>query len=828
MPPPKKKICRNTDAVSSSVREFSNGIAAMATGSSGGGVASQSTKVQEQTGNIGTVLRDLFPFILDEDLIGSVPSPSSSSRTTIANKSKTTHNRRAYNNLQTIVGFLRSHQLQASANDAAAATMAATSVSLDDNDDDDDDDNNNNNSSHDNENCTNETNNSTTSTEAVAVVTSVEYYEPALKEFQRSQLERQAAGLRTNTNRTASVKEMNQLIQNHRNALTLALMTTTTDTNTDTNTNTNSATIFDLSKSRICKIHGAMMIENTSVTDEDEFTSKSKNSRSSSTNQTQIPSYPVETYTQYYHGWTKRVKELSSSHHGNNNHEIENNRQWAKYYAEESSRAAHHFHQHPQATSAPFTLPPAPPRNSKDASESKNSNSSINSSSYRTKPVRASNTHFCPPNRINDEMECVFQQMEMYAEARWRSGAAAAAATNNTVYFYNAISMAAIWMYAIANVHPFRDGNGRLSRIICNYVLKRLLKMPFVITLVATPQQRKEFIESMKFGQIMIRQLSSSSATTAISGFDSDNMFDIDTPIFLKLIDTILDRLSHAIHQFQALLREKSSAAEAQREAKIIRKYRVRAANGQCIICLDDKPNIATLCCGQAVHLNCIAEWLSNQQSCVSCRSPLPRLVGVTNNNNNSNNADYEENQEEEEDSIENINDDTTYDSDTTSDVQQVVDTSDYDTSNDITEDTTEETTDDPAPLPTQDQHQPSRCNICNNMSATNCSNGLCGRCCVNHGAFNCNRHHVAQEQQSDTTDDEDTNTAEGTIDDTTENTTCSDDSVPAPVPVQQQQQSSRCNVCNNRSAMNCSNGLCGRCCVNLGVIYCDRHHASL
>eukprot|EP00751_Fragilariopsis_kerguelensis_P027476 CAMPEP_0170880804 /NCGR_PEP_ID=MMETSP0734-20130129/32659_1 /TAXON_ID=186038 /ORGANISM="Fragilariopsis kerguelensis, Strain L26-C5" /LENGTH=719 /DNA_ID=CAMNT_0011264409 /DNA_START=13 /DNA_END=2172 /DNA_ORIENTATION=+ len=641
-------------------------------------------------------------------------------------------------------------------------------------------------------------------------------------------------------------------------------------------------------------------------------------------NQVKIPPHPVQTYTQYYHGWTKRAKELSRSltlHNGNNNHEIENNHQWAKYYAEESSRAAHHFHQHPQATSAPFTLPPAPPKNSndtnnnnqsisvsttamssssttgnsagsvtryvkrnmerhevqsdaemkkrvqaeiekqiavaiqegkfqfknwdevplialglqpqhgQDASESKNSNSSINSSSYRTKPVRASNTHFCPPNRINDEMECVFQQMEMYAEARWRSGAAAAAAaTNNTVYVYNAISMAAIWMYAIANVHPFRDGNGRLSRIICNYVLKRLLKMPFVITLVATPQQRKEFIESMKFGQIIIRQLSSSSATTAISGFDSDNMFDIDTPIFLKLIDTILDRLSHAIHQFQALLREKSSAAEAQREAKIIRKYRVRAANGQCIICLDDKPNIATLCCGQAVHLNCIAEWLSNQQSCVSCRSPLPRLVGVTNNNNNSNNVDYEENQEEEEDSIENINDDTTYDSDTTSDVQQVVDTSDYDTTNDITEDTTEETTDDPAPLPTQDQdqHQPSRCNICNNMSATNCSNGLCGRCCVNHGAFNCNRHHVAQEQQSDTTDDEDTNMAEGTIDDTTENTTCSDDSVPAPVPVQQQQQSSRCNVCNNRSAMNCSNGLCGRCCVNLGVIYCDRHHASL
>ena len=78
-----------------------------------------------------------------------------------------------------------------------------------------------------------------------------------------------------------------------------------------------------------------------------------------------VPPNPVQTFTQYYHDWTRREQELSnqiSSCRDNNERQtIESNRQWAKYYAGESSRAAHHFHENPMATSAPFDLPPAPP-----------------------------------------------------------------------------------------------------------------------------------------------------------------------------------------------------------------------------------------------------------------------------------------------------------------------------------------------------------------------------------------------------------------------------------------------------------------------------------
>jgi hypothetical protein len=96
-------------------------------------------------------------------------------------------------------------------------------------------------------------------------------------------------------------------------------------------------------------------------------TSNSNNNSTQPQQQQIVPPNPVQTFTQYYHGWTKREEELRNSIRAfgaRNDHErqtVESNRQWAKYYAEESSRAAHHFHQYPQSTSAPFDLPPAPP-----------------------------------------------------------------------------------------------------------------------------------------------------------------------------------------------------------------------------------------------------------------------------------------------------------------------------------------------------------------------------------------------------------------------------------------------------------------------------------
>ena len=102
-----------------------------------------------------------------------------------------------------------------------------------------------------------------------------------------------------------------------------------------------------------------------------------------------VPPNPVETFTQYYHGWNKREEELKNylrtlGANSSERQNTESNRQWAKYYSEESSRAAHHFHQHPQTTSAPFDLPPAPPTVGYSSNSNNSSNSNSNNNSATT------------------------------------------------------------------------------------------------------------------------------------------------------------------------------------------------------------------------------------------------------------------------------------------------------------------------------------------------------------------------------------------------------------------------------------------------------------
>ena len=77
-----------------------------------------------------------------------------------------------------------------------------------------------------------------------------------------------------------------------------------------------------------------------------------------------IPPDPVATFTKYYHGWQKVVKEheayVRTLHPGTPKEEAERHLGWARYYGDQASRAAHFFYQNPGATSAPFDIPPAP------------------------------------------------------------------------------------------------------------------------------------------------------------------------------------------------------------------------------------------------------------------------------------------------------------------------------------------------------------------------------------------------------------------------------------------------------------------------------------
>ena len=39
------------------------------------------------------------------------------------------------------------------------------------------------------------------------------------------------------------------------------------------------------------------------------------------------------------------------------------------------------------------------------------------------------------------------------------------------------------------------------------------------------------------------------------------------------------------------------------------KQARQRAATSQCYICLDDHPEVMSLCCGIPLHVNCVLDW---------------------------------------------------------------------------------------------------------------------------------------------------------------------------------------------------------------------------
>jgi hypothetical protein len=64
---------------------------------------------------------------------------------------------------------------------------------------------------------------------------------------------------------------------------------------------------------------------------------------------------------------------------------------------------------------------------------------------------------------------------------------------------------------------------------------------------------------------------------------------------------------------------------EVESSLQSARKMREKAAAGSCYICFEGNPNIASLCCGHAVHLNCLSKWLETHTTCPQCRATMPK-----------------------------------------------------------------------------------------------------------------------------------------------------------------------------------------------------------
>lgn len=166
----------------------------------------------------------------------------------------------------------------------------------------------------------------------------------------------------------------------------------------------------------------------------------------------------------------------------------------------------------------------------------------------------------------------------------------------------SAFAKAAWLAHNINAIHPFSDGNGRLSRALVNWVLMKHADLPFSIVMCPSEQQRKDYINAIRASQENNGHTKSLANVIAETTLRSWKAF------------------SHTLLQMERHHADSESA-------RCLRKAREEARSQQgCSICLDDHPNISVLCCGAVFHMHCLSRWLNSGQSgaCPQCREPVP------------------------------------------------------------------------------------------------------------------------------------------------------------------------------------------------------------
>ena len=377
----------------------------------------------------------------------------------------------------------------------------------------------------------------------------------------------------------------------------------------------------------------------------------------------------------------------------------------------------------------------------------------------RSVTVKAGKHTFCKPELVRQRLEgCVAMANRLVEAAETLPCPELAAAVLVLQFNY---------------VHPFRDGNGRLARIMCNWMLQRC-GVPFVICLCSTLKQRQRYIASIVAVQDASLQLGRD-RRTLLAADGSDGMRDrlqaearMMRPLEEALQEAVGLVLAHTNRAWEELerlrLRLLRDAADAS-VAAAVREARLEQRANNCMICHEERPNIATLCCGAAVHLNCMAKWLADapQPACISCRESLPRPLP------RQAPGDADAAQDSGDEDTTTLSSPSEYDETTTStgsgddarDGSQqggegetttiVSDSADSSDSSSTTDETTSstDTTNASAQPPArgvggQGGLRPSarrRCDLCMNVAASACMNDCCGSCCLQHGRFFCARH---------------------------------------------------------------------------------------
>ena len=170
----------------------------------------------------------------------------------------------------------------------------------------------------------------------------------------------------------------------------------------------------------------------------------------------------------------------------------------------------------------------------------------------RTMNVRVGPDSCCPPEHIRPNLEALVVTANQILES---------------VDTLPCIEVAAALIsLRILDIHPFRDGNGRLSRIVLNWVLARC-GVPFVICLCSTPEQRKDYTDSTKW-------LSQAKSWKSLKW--DENSFAQMRQHLKKTVRLIQEHMQRAWDELERLrVRLVATESDAQRDAAVSRVRQV-------------------------------------------------------------------------------------------------------------------------------------------------------------------------------------------------------------------------------------------------------------
>merc|ERR1719356_1499883 len=139
-----------------------------------------------------------------------------------------------------------------------------------------------------------------------------------------------------------------------------------------------------------------------------------------------------------------------------------------------------------------------------------------------------------------------------------------------------------------------------------NWMLKRC-GVPFVCHLCTSAEHRDEYIAASKEAHLC-------------GGRDLH-----------RLANAIASALHRCFRQLHCIIdRLRDAAAESEGDTTV-RRWREGRQQEPCLICLDDNPDMTTLCCGQAMHLGCLYRVLLTGENsrCPYCRKEIARPTPV-------------------------------------------------------------------------------------------------------------------------------------------------------------------------------------------------------